>query len=266
VTTWNPADKSANVTLSNGDLTATGQAETVGTVYAWARSTTSKTAGKLYVESTVGNTDGGGFAAALGTALASSDLANYLGRLANESAYYDTGEVYVNNAVATTLATYTDGDVIGVAIDLDAGKGWYSKNGVFASGDPVAGTGAHFTFTPSTALFVGFTTADETPAHVFTANFGATAFANAQPSGFDAWDYVSQVNTAAKRFNMMDWEQVFAPGMVEPDDNDFDSFGERLAALALYCGIQPDGAAPPVVPSAFHKYALKSVGRMMGYG
>jgi len=37
--------------------------------------------------------------------------------------------------------TFTDGDIIGLALDLDNGKIWWSKNGVWqASGDPVAGT------------------------------------------------------------------------------------------------------------------------------
>lgn len=196
MTTWNPTDKSTRVTLSNGDLTSTGQTEVAGTQYGWARSTTSKTTGKKYAESNVGNTDGGGFAAALGTALLGSNLNNFLGVAANESAYYDTGQVYVNNAVVATLASYTDGDVVGLAVDIGAGKGWYSKNGVFASGDPGAGTGEHFTFTAGTALFIGFTTADETPAHVFTAAFGATAFANDPPSGFEAWDVPAAVARA----------------------------------------------------------------------
>ena len=44
------------------------------------------------------------------------------------------GKGYISNtgaAASNTLSTYTVGDVIGVAYDYDAGKIWYSKNGVW---------------------------------------------------------------------------------------------------------------------------------------
>jgi len=58
-----------------------------------------------------------------------------------------TGEVRECTALPTTYTTlatyntYTDGDIIGVALDLDNGKLYFSKNGTFEnSSDPAAGT------------------------------------------------------------------------------------------------------------------------------
>ena len=47
--TWNPDDKNANITLSNGDLTATA----VGTSHKSIRATESKSSGKWYWEYTI---------------------------------------------------------------------------------------------------------------------------------------------------------------------------------------------------------------------
>lgn len=242
MTTWNPSDKSTNVTLSNGNLTATGS-EASG-IYFWSRSTTSKNSGKHYLESTVGSFGGGapsgGFAAALGTALVGSNLNDYLGQAANTSAYYDDGSVYVNNAVVATLAAYVNGDVIGLALDLDAGKGWYSKNGVFASGNPAAGTGAHFTFTAGTTLYAGFTLHIESPADQITTNFGATAFNASPPSGFIAWDPTG-VNTADKRRSILLRLIPGGPHTVDPDGTL--SVNDRIAIMGLYSGAFADAEA-----------------------
>lgn len=64
---------------------------------------------------------------------------------------YD-GRVYTNSATQETSLPAVSGDAIGVAVDFDVGKVWFSVNGVF-SGDPVAGTGEDSTFTPNTQLF-----------------------------------------------------------------------------------------------------------------
>jgi hypothetical protein len=195
-TTWNPDDKHANVALSNGNLTA---AATTSGVFIWARSTTSKDAGKVYFECAVDAYEQNVNYAAAGIATALSNLNNYLGASGDEAAYYADGSVYANGlpSPVATLAAYSPGDVIGCAVDVDAGKGWFSKNGVFASGDPASGAGAHFTFTAATALFAGFTLFDASLPDALTANFGATAFAHAVPSGFLGWDEDAAVEESA---------------------------------------------------------------------
>jgi len=75
--------------------------------------------------------------------------------------------------------------VIGVALDMDNGKIWFSKNGVFqASGDPVAGTNAAFTNLGGN--LVGPWMADDASneSKNFNMNFGQRAFSYTAPSGF----------------------------------------------------------------------------------
>lgn len=49
------------------------------------------------------------------------------------------------------------------------------------------------------------------------------------------------VDTALKRFSMMDFDVPSAPALFPTGA---DTFGERLHGLWLYAGIEPDGAPP----------------------
>jgi hypothetical protein len=90
------------------------------------------------------------------------------------------------NTYSAYGASYAANDVIGVAVDLDNGAIYFSKNGVFQnSGVPTSGaskTGAAFTtLTGSSNYFpaVGFW-------GTFNANFGQRPFTYTPPSGFVA--------------------------------------------------------------------------------
>tara|TARA_B100001939_G_scaffold277276_1_gene245587 strand:- start:907 stop:3819 length:2913 start_codon:yes stop_codon:yes gene_type:complete len=92
-----------------------------------------------------------------------------------------------NNPIDTNLTSPTEGDVIGVALDLDNGKIYFHKNGTYAnSGNPANGTNAAYTglsgtFTPAV------TTSGSTGGTVeHTFNFGSKPFAYNAPSGFKA--------------------------------------------------------------------------------
>lgn len=70
-------------------------------------------------------------------------------------AYYSAA---INNNidfVTPSQSAYNFGvnDRIGVAVDMDNGKIWYSKNGSWIYGDPAAGTNPSGTFTPDTFYF-----------------------------------------------------------------------------------------------------------------
>jgi hypothetical protein len=94
--------------------------------------------------------------------------------------YATTGLKYNENTSASYGNTYTNGDVIGCALDLDNGKVYWSKNGTFqASGDPVAGTNAAYTgltgsWMPEATQNAGLT----------AWNFGQRPFAYTPPTGF----------------------------------------------------------------------------------
>jgi hypothetical protein len=96
--------------------------------------------------------------------------------------YATTGLKFNENTSSSYGNTYTNGDVIGCALDLDNGKVYWSKNGTFqASGDPVAGTNAAFTGLTGTWLPEATQNAGVT-----AWNFGQRAFAYTAPSGFKA--------------------------------------------------------------------------------
>jgi len=54
----------------------------------------------------------------------------YMGRLANSYGYIHGGDVYNNNSSSAYGATYTTGNVIGIALDMDAGTLTFYKDGV----------------------------------------------------------------------------------------------------------------------------------------
>lgn len=177
--TWNPLDKSPSVVLSNGDLTLRDNLH----AHDSARATESKSSGKWYweVRSDVhyqGHRTGIGTSAAALTEEPGYDAYGY-GYESNGYKYHsDSGEAYGD--------TYTAGDVISVALDLDNGKIWFAKNNVWqASGDPAAGTNEAFsgisgTFFPMHSPF-SYTGATFDTA---TARFADGDVTYTPPSGF----------------------------------------------------------------------------------
>jgi hypothetical protein len=174
--TWNPADKSANVLLSGGNLVATGNGDT-GSV----RSTIGVNTGKHYVElkCTGFDTANSGF----GIAKSTMSLASWPGNLdANGYAVWGFGFDKVNNA---NYQSYITGQgslilnkVINLKIDMDNKTIEFGLDGVYYG---VAYSGLSGTFYVTTGNF-GNTNA-------ITANFGATAFAYPVPAGYNAGLY-----------------------------------------------------------------------------
>jgi hypothetical protein len=159
--------------------------------YGNAFSTIGLTSGKWYVEVLVSGTIG----SALKLGVSNQTTLNYL--VGTEDDITPTTGVgyayFLTNGNKSTNATNSaygnsvaSGDIVGIILDLDNGKIWFSKNGtVQASGDPVAGTNAAFTgITASSVWFFGGTTYATQASFVF--NFGQRAFAYTAPSGFKA--------------------------------------------------------------------------------
>lgn len=92
------------------------------------------------------------------------------------------GAVYVNGSSVGTFASFTTGDIVGIALDPATGKFWYHVNGVWAnSGNPTAGTGNIGTVTVGLkyfpALNLGLSSA------ICTLNFGQQPFRGVYVSG-----------------------------------------------------------------------------------
>jgi len=191
MTTWSTTDKSAGMTLSNGNLKAS-QPSSTGTQF--VRSSTGKTTGKAYCEITWGAPGGGGFDAigfATSSATATNWITNGTGGLVGWS---NNGAFFNGNNSAATGGACTTGDVACYAIDLVNKRVWVRKNSgnwnSTAGNDPATNVGGVdiSALFPSNALFMMFTSTGQWSASDCTVNFGATAFAQTVPGGFTAWD------------------------------------------------------------------------------
>jgi hypothetical protein len=183
MTTWNPADKEAVVTLSGGNLTAT---LATNLTHGGVRSTTSKAAGKVVFEMTVtalsfANDIGIGLFLA-GDAMTSA----YPGDDGIGIGYSNDGDIGVEGANSGG-ASYANGAVIMVAADFDNLLVYFAKDGSWQnSADPGAGTGG-ISFSSNT-WFAAWGGSRSGNSVAGTTNFGATAFTTTTPTGFVAWD------------------------------------------------------------------------------
>ncbi len=141
---WNPLDTSSNGTLSRANL----QSTSVGFIS--GKGSIAVSNGKWYWEVTCtgGNYSGVGSHIGLDsvTSPCTSASSTRLGNTATSYSYNSWNGAKLNNSTSTAYgSTYTNGDVISVALDLNSGKIWWAKNGTWqASGDPAAGTNAAY--------------------------------------------------------------------------------------------------------------------------
>jgi hypothetical protein len=182
-TTWNPADKLA-VTLSNSDLTATTTATTLNGV----RAVRGNSSGKYYFEltATTWATLNDQVGLALSTATFSTATATTGKAIVNGG-----GAIWVNGVnTGIGLGSITSGMIVGVAVDLTANLIWFriSPAGNWNAGgtaNPATGTGGISISAIAGTLYPTFG-GGAVSTQVGTANFGATAFSGAVPSGFAA--------------------------------------------------------------------------------
>ena len=185
--TLNPSDKGANVTLSGGDLTATNT-----TTRGNARSTTSHSSGKYYLEFTC-TTGSNGFDLATGIANSSASLTTGPGWVGfNSVAKYNGADVLLNNVTLVTSTSSTPASLVCIAVDLDNNRIWYRVgSGIWnnnGANDPATNTGGGDISTMTGPFFVIISVEDTGAGDgVLTVNFGATAFAHTAPSGFGNW-------------------------------------------------------------------------------
>ncbi len=191
-TTWNPGDKTANITLSNGNLTGAGTNASDGGV----RSTASKaTSGKYYFEFTLVAVGGGD--SGFGISTASATLTALANSATGGAIQYFTSGIFYNGSFNTPgVGTVANGDVLCCALDLTNSRIWWRKNngswfgGSTSPGDPASnllGLNISSLF-PTNTAFAAFTANSASCSG--TVNFGDSAFAQTPPTGFVAWDLV----------------------------------------------------------------------------
>lgn len=186
-TTWNPADTAC--TLSNGNLTAVRSGG--GSNYNSVRANNS-ISGKRYWEGTT-TWGGSGSRAGIGiatTAMVLNSATQYVGFNATDCGCWGpnnqvfvsasaTGRDFTNSPTTPTGTTYK------FAFDSTTGKLWIGTVALgWFTGDPETDTSPTVTMGAGT-YFPAFTGASGNSDSV-TANFGATAFAGAVPSGYAA--------------------------------------------------------------------------------
>lgn len=189
MTTWDPAAKSARITLSGGDLIATSDATAN---YQAVLSTTFKSTGKWYAEVTVGSYPGGSWQFHIGIAKSGASTSAYIG--ANTSGYgYDpiNAEIRYNGSAlydtANSTAAAQAGNVIGVLFDADAHTLEFTNDGVSVAYTVTGVSADSWCFAIS---MYGTGACD------LTANFGASAWAYAPPAGYAGPDETTVDATA----------------------------------------------------------------------
>jgi hypothetical protein len=177
--TWNPSDKNTNISLSNGNLTATA----TNTSWKSVRATDYKSSGKWYWEVTIDV----GANHIIGIGTSSANINSYAGSDVYSYGYRGTtGQKFHSGSSVAYGATYTVNDVISIALDLDNGKIWWAKNGVWqAGGNPAAGANEAYSGVSGNFCLMG---SPYNNTNAVTANFGATSLSYDIPSGFLAQD------------------------------------------------------------------------------
>lgn len=187
--TWNGSDKDSTIALSGGNLIATHSSANAGSV----RADTSMASGKWYWECTVGSGVASWYC---GIAKSTASLTAVPGGDADGWSYTQGGGGFskFNNATFAAYGnTFTDGDIIGFALDLTAGAIWCSKNNSWQNSatqaEIEAGDTTHAMYASLSGTFYpAFGSGAD--AQVCTANFGASAFSGTVPSGFNSGVYV----------------------------------------------------------------------------
>jgi hypothetical protein len=112
-----------------------------------------------------------------------------VGNNATSYAYYLNNGYKINNSTQTSYGnSVATNDIVGVAIDLDNGKIWFSKNGTWqASGDPAAGTNAAFTGISNSDTYAPAVSKDSTGTNTFSGTLQLWLYAplpTPPPAGF----------------------------------------------------------------------------------
>jgi hypothetical protein len=185
-TAWNPADKTADCVLSNGNLSA--RSNQFGNQC--ARSVYGTATGKYYWEYTF--VDAGNSACGIAT-LAAPLIGIGVGGAAGVSYVVRSGTVYVGTSNLLALPSFSAGNVACMALDLTAQLIWF-RNGAAGqwnnsgTANPATGTGGlAVSFVGAGVAAYGlYASNNATPNGMVTANFGDSAFAGVPPNGFTA--------------------------------------------------------------------------------
>lgn len=194
LTTWNPSDKVADITLTEDNLVAT-RTGAPGAAWASVRATESVSSGKWFFQAVPTNAG----QMIVGIATSALNLATqFVGGNATSWGYRNDGRLY-NNSVFTALPTYASGDTISVALDLDNNALWFRVNSDDWNGSPTADPATN---TGGTAIAAGTYLAGvsiSSQNDLWTADFGnpGDGLHPVWPDAFQLYSYP----------NILDWTE-----------------------------------------------------------
>ena len=200
--TMNPLDNYfAGGTFSNGNNTITSG----NNIYSYNTSTVGVNTGKFYWECKWSATPTGS-GSQLGIGIAkrpTTAISDFLGSNLYSYAYFGGGAVNHNDSQVITYNSYAIGDIIGIALDMDNNRLYFSKNGTFEnSSNPANGTNPISILAPdsvngdSGVYFAGFGDGNNNLQHTAQFNFGngffgttAVSSAGTNASGNGIFEY-----------------------------------------------------------------------------
>lgn len=193
---WSPIDRGdTGLDVTNGNLGYTISNAASG----FCRASFSASTGKFYWELTAGANwtaspqHGISPVSAVNTGDATSG-----GGYGFESAA--TSRLFANGAATGNYGSQINsGDVLMIAVDFDAGKIWYGRNGSWfgsPAGDPAAGTNQSQTISTGVTYAPMFGRDSSNATTTNYANFGQRAFSYTPPSGFKALNTANLSSTA----------------------------------------------------------------------
>lgn len=187
--TLDNATRGSMVDITNGGLTITGNTADNSAV---ALGTIDVTSGKWYWENTVTTVGGISYIgvgrpniawSSLNNAETAGDTTNVVYMARSNGQTFGRSDAKVVSNIGITFAT---GDVLGLALDMDSGAIYISRNNTWVtSGNPTSGmskTGAVFSWTPGTETMTPMGGGYNGSVNNF--NFGQRAFTYTPPTGF----------------------------------------------------------------------------------
>jgi hypothetical protein len=170
--TWNPLDVRSTATLTNGNLDIS-----VSTVNGVRRATLGLSSGKWYWEILITSSLGYSVVGVADSTCVTWDAGGGFFYTGNSSVPFSE-KVDYSGTRTSYGASYTNGDIIGVALDMDSGSITFYKNG--------ASQGVAFSSNIAGKTLFPAASQSNASAISSTANFGQRPFADTAPSGFKA--------------------------------------------------------------------------------
>lgn len=194
-TSFNPANTSSGITLSNGNLTATVNSTDPGT-HVNAFSLDGESTGKFYWEIVCGIASGAG---RLGIATTGASLSTGFGADTQSYGWDSSGQVFFNGASVATIQGFGNGNTVATAVDIGnlliwfqtAGGNWNNSG----TANPATGIGGiSIGSIASLPLLIPVELAGPQSGDFFTLQ-SAPPFTFSPPSGFIQWGPIPATTT-----------------------------------------------------------------------